>query len=947
MQRDKKIYVSLNLQKLSHTFTKIGFKALQAKRPHILLTAIFIFYSLLLRAQEPPVKKPLKILAEKDSININAKRNSLPLKIIDTTRIDSIQTDSLNKKKPLLLDLIRRKAKDYEKISQKDKKIYLYNEAEVYYQDTELKAGIIIIDYEKNEVSAGRIKDSAGNFTQRPYFKQGSNVVEPDSIRFNFNTQKALIWNSRSEQSVSGGGTSPGGLGIGGGSGGINVQAELTKKENDSVYYLYEGKLTTSDNVDDPEYYIRVRKGKFVPKKKVIAGFSNLYIADVPTPIAVPFAYFPLTQSRTSGLIFPTFSQSNERGFFVQNIGYYFAISDYVDLALTADYFTNGSFGIRGESSYAKRYRFSGGLSFRFENNLVSQRGFSDFSQTRQFNLRWRHTQDQKANPNSRFSANVNVGSSQFFTESLNQLNSIGDRLQNTFSSSISYTKTFPAYPSVNINLTASHSQNTNTGLIDLTLPTLQASVERVFPLAPKEGAKKGILQNINFQYNLRGENRVQVVDSLFSVGEVLDNARIGAQHTIPIATNFKVAKYLSVSLNANYSDTWVFETIRRRDFDPTLQESPVDTISGFDRFNSYSVGASVGTTIYGTFNFGKDKKIQAIRHVLRPSISWGFTPSFDQFFDEFTDQNGNVQQFTRFENSILGQPGFGNSNSIGFSLANTFEAKVKSSDTTVVEPRKITLLSSLNFTTSYNLEADSLQLAPVRVTGGTQILNNKMSINFNATIDPYTVGNNGQRINTFNIDNGGGLFRVVNASATMSYSLSNKTFQKRKAGEEPEEDDNNKSPDEQLDDTFLNTGFASGRNQRGGFNDQQENDNNEVRDNKPYRAAIPWDLRLGYTLRYSNNNRENEITTNSLTFSGNISLSPKWRIRANSSYDILGRGFGSTNLGFQRDLDSWQMSFDWQPFTAQGTWFFFIGIKGSILSDIKYEKRREPDRGL
>ncbi|NER14006.1 LPS-assembly protein LptD [Leptobacterium flavescens] len=927
----------MTLQKLSHSYTKIGFKALQAKQPYILLIVIFFLCSLSLFAQEPPVKKPLNIPAKKDSTVTRPVKDSLLVKPLDTVKTDTTKTDSLNRKKPLLLDQIKRNAKDYERISQKDKKIYLYNEAEVYYQDTELKAGIIVIDYIKNEVYAGRIKDSAGNYTQRPYFKQGNNVVEPDSIRFNFDTEKALIWNSKSEQSVGGlSGVSSGG--------GITVKAEVTKKENDSVYYLYEGKLTTSENIDDPEYYIRVRKGKFVPKKKVIAGFSNMYIADVPTPIAVPFAYFPLTQSRTSGFIFPTFSQSNERGFFLQNGGYYFAISDYFDLALTGDYFTNGSFGVRAESTYALRYRFTGGLSFRFENNITSQRGFSDFTQQRVFNLRWRHTQDPKANPNSRFSASVNVGSSQFFRQSLNQLNNTGDFLQNTLSSSISYTKTFPAYPAVNISLTATHNQNTNTEIINLTLPTLQASVERIFPFAPKDKPKKGLLQNINFQYNLRGENRIQTTDSLFLTSQMFDDAEIGARHSIPINTNFKVAKYLSVSLNANYDDTWVFETIRRRDFDAALGEAPIDTIAGFDRFAQYSLGASLGTTLYGTFNFGEDKKIQAIRHVMRPSISWGYTPPSDRLFDEYIDENGEVQQFTRFENSILGRPSLGSANNIGINISNTLEAKVRSRDTTETEPKKISLLSSLNFNTAYNLEADSLRWSPLRVTGGTRILDNKMSINFGATLDPYAIDNSGRRINTFNIDNGGSLFRLTNANATLSYSLSNKTFQRKKRG--AEDDDSGKSVEEDVDDAFFESGFAIGRNQRSSFDEDDDRDR-ERSDNTPYNSAIPWDLRIGYSFGYNNSNRQNQVTNNSIQFSGNVELSQKWRVRFSSSYDILGKGFGFTNLGFERDLDSWRMSFDWQPFRESGTWFFFIGIKGSILSDIKWEKRRDPDRRL
>ncbi|WP_340202338.1 putative LPS assembly protein LptD [Ascidiimonas sp. W6] len=925
----------MSTQKLSHIFTKIGFKALQAKQPHILLSLILLLCVSINYAQDTPARKSLKIAANKDSINTELpfiKKDSLTsFNIVQ----DSIKKDSVKKEPALLLDKIKYKAKDYVRISQKNKQIYLYNEAEVYYQDTELKAGVIVIDYEKNEVYAGRIKDSTGNLIQNPYFKQGSNEVKPDSIRFNYTTEKALIWKSRSEQAAGGfGGVTSGGN--------ILVFAELTKKESDSVYYLKEGKLTTDEDLDNPDYYIRIRKGKFVPKKKVIAGFSNMYIADIPTPIAVPFAYFPLSESRTSGVIFPTFGQVNERGFFLQDLGYYFAVSDYFDLAIKGDYYTNGSFGFRAETSYAVRYRFQGRLNFNYENVLQSQRGFPDFSQQRVFNLQWSHTQDQKASPNSRFSASVNLGSSSFFRQSLNQLNS-SNFLQNTLNSSVSYSKTFPAYPSVNINLTATHSQNTNTEQINMTLPTLQGSVERIFPFAPKEGIKKGIFQNINFQYNIRAENRIQTTDSLFLKKEMFEDARIGFRHTIPISTNFKVAKYLSVTLNGNYEDIWTFRTIQRRDFDETTNEVPIDTINGFDRFNQYNFGGSLGTTIYGTFNFKEGSKIQAIRHTMRPSISYGFTPSGDRYFEEYVaNETGEIREFTRFEGGLFGSPRLGNSNNIGISISNTLEAKVTPKDSTATEPKKVMILNSLNFNTGYNIAADSLPWSPLRVTGGTQILNSKMSINFGATLDPYAIDNNGRRIDVFNVNNGGSLFRLTNANLTLNYALSNKTFEKKDDDEEKDD----RSVEEQVADQFFQDGFAFGENRRNGYN-EEEKEEKEEGPQKLYGARIPWNLRIGYSMNYNNSNRQNEVTNNALQFSGDVSLATRWKVRFSSSYDFVRKGFGFTNLGFQRDLNTWNMSFDWQPFRQGGTWYFFIGIKGSILKDVKWEKRRDPDRRL
>ena len=475
-----------DLLKSSRTFTKIGFIALQSNKHHLLFLLLLLVGTFSALAQEDQLI-PLPIKAEPDSLI--APLFPVPIER-DTTFVDSTQVSSSNGKQTLLLDKINYKAKDSIILSQKDQKIYLYNEAEIYYQDTELKAGIIIMDYIKNEVYAGRIKDSLGNYSQLPYFKQAESVVIPDSIRFNFDSKKALIWNSRTEQQAGAGQL---------GSENMKIYAEITKKENDSVYFLSEAKITTAQDTINPDYYIRVRKAKFVPGKKMIAGLSNIYIADVPTPIGLPFAYFPLTVGRSAGLLMPSIGNDPNRGYFLQNGGYYLPVSDYVDFTLTGDYYTNGSYGFRSASVYAKRYRYRGNVNFRFENLVNSQKGFSDFSRSSNWNLQISHSQDQKASPNSRFSASVNLGSSQYYQNSLNQVNT-ANRLNNTLSSSLSYSKTFPAYPSVNMSVTATHSQLTSESAtadgrdnITMTLPTFQASMERIFPFAKRDGIKKGI----------------------------------------------------------------------------------------------------------------------------------------------------------------------------------------------------------------------------------------------------------------------------------------------------------------------------------------------------------------------------------------------------------------------------------------------------------------------
>jgi hypothetical protein len=911
------------------THTKIGYIALQSNK-HLLLFLLVLFVGAFSsHAQEDKVI-PLNIGVARDTIAAPL----MPRPVVrDSIRSDSLAKDTLQKP-PLLLDKIVYKAKDYVKLSQRDNKIYLYNEAEIYYQDTELKAGIIIMDYIKNEVYAGRIKDSLGNYSQLPYFKQGDNIVIPDSIRFNFDTQKALIWNSRTEQQANAGAL---------GSESMKVYAETTKKENDSVYFLSEAKLTTAQDTINPDYYIRVRKAKFVPKKKVIAGLSNLYIADVPTPIAMPFAYFPLSVGRTAGVLMPSFGNLPEQGYFLQDFGYYIPFGDYADLTLTGDFYTNGSYGFRAQSVYTKRYRYRGNFNFRYENLVTSQKGFSDYSLRQNYNIQLSHAQDPKASPNSRFSASVNLGSSEYFRNSLQQRN-LPNTQNNTLSSSISYSKTFPAYPSVNMSVTATHSQLTsptattnNTDNINMTLPTFQASVERIFPFAKREGIKKGAIQNINFQYEVNAQNRLTTNDEDFLTGRMFDNARVGARHRIPINTNFKVAKYFSVSVGGNYEDVWTLETFNRR-FDEDSQTVVTDTLSGFDRYNQYNFSGSIGTTLYGTFTFGEDKKIQAIRHVMRPQLSYGFAPAFDQYYDEYIDGNGRVVQFSRFQGTLNGAPRLGQSNSLSFSLANTLEAKVRDKDSTKLEPKKVPLLSNLNLSTAYNLESDSLRLSPLNINGGTNILNNKMSINFAAGLDPYAIDNNGTRINTLNIENGGSLFRLTRANANISYSIDSKMFGKKEKEEEEEEED----PFDYVAQSGGRTDDLFGRADSFQDRPMEPRDKNKDVENPIYGTTIPWSFRLAYSVNYLNSARQNDISSHSLMFSGDIELSPRWKVGGSSGYDFKNQGFTLTQLRFERDLGSFNMRFNWTPFGEYRRWFFFIGIDASILSDLKWENRSQ-----
>ena len=882
---------------------------------NIVLLSIFLTIgSTNVYCQDSPLKKTIIKPVTKPTTTAVEKNKPNPIVT------DSIKKDSAKTKKAFLDGKVKYKAKEFTKIDQKKKNILLYDTAELYYQDVELKSGIILLDYEKDEVYAGRIKDSTGKYTQFPNFKQGANVVEPDSIRFNFKTKKAIIWNSRSDQ------------------GEFKIKAALTKKENDSVYFLKGARFTTSKDVDNPEYYFQTNKVKFVPGKKVVTGLTNMVIANVPTPIALPFAFFPMTKETSiSGILLPSYNDSNTRGFSLQNGGYYFALSDQYDLTVLGDYYTNGSYGMRFESNYAKRYNYRGNVNIRFENLITSERGFPDYSKQNIYNIQWSHSRDAKANPNSSFSASVNLGSSTFFRQSINQ-NNIGSNLNNTLNSSVSYSRIFTGSgPQSRLAITATHSQNTQTQQIDMTLPTLQYSVDRVYPFVKKDGVRKGFFKNINLQYDLSASNSFTTTDSLFFRPQMFENARVGFQHSIPLNTNFKLFKYFSATSAVNYREVWYLKTINRQ-FD-TNQNKVVDTqVNGFDAFRTYSFSSSIGTTVYGTFNFKKNKRIQAIRHVMRPSVSYGYTPSFEKYYDTYAaDGSGTmVKEYSRFEGGIYGAPGNVNSNSVGFDLSNTFEAKVTDKDSTKTEAKKIMLLNNLNLSTSYDFNADgkrTLAWTPVRVSGGTQFFDNKMNLNFGATLDPYAVDNSGQRINKFNIDNGGSLFRMSSANMTINYSLSSSENKKTNKSNNSETIRNGGRED----DLFGKP--ITGNIQRSMFDDEDTDDKKES-ESDFFNYTLPWDMTFAYALTYGNNNRENKIIGNSIMISINADLTPKWKTGISTGYDFVQKGVTFTQLRFERDLLSWRMDFNWTPFGNNTNWGFFIGIKSGVLSDIKWDKR-------
>lgn len=887
---------------------------------------IYIVFNLILipsaftqaSAQEfPHVNKRLNIENKKDTVT-KAPTTLSTLKPVVTDTVKPKQGQKLEA--PML-----RKAKDYEKLDQKNKKVILYNQAVFKYQDYELTAGIIIYDYDKEEVYAGRIKDSVGNLVQHPIFKQGNQVVEPDSIRFNTKTKKAIVWNTRTKYND------------------FNVKAEKTKKVNDSVYFMKGVKFTTAEDIDNPEYYFKTSKAKFVPNKKIVTGVTNLVIEDVPTPIGLPFAFFPLSQKAVSGFIIPSFGDTNLRGYYLQNGGYYFAFSDKIDLTLLGDVYSNGSNALNAQSQYRKRYKYNGNFNFRYETLIDGEKGFDNYQKAKIYNIQWSHSQDAKANPNSRFAASVNLGSSNYFRNSLNTQN-IGSNMNNTLSSSVSYSKTFQSTPQANVTVSANHTQNVNTKQITMSLPNMQASIDRVYPFAPKNGSKKGFIQNLNLQYNLSGQNRINTTDSLFFKSEMFKEMDAGVQHSIPLATNFKVLKYLSVSMSGNFTETWVLNTFSKY-YSLATNKVESQRNNGFDSYRTYNFSTNIGTTIYGTFNFNKNAKIQAIRHVMRPAVAYTYTPSFNQYYDTYAiDALGTtMEEYSRFNGTLYGAPNQTMSNIMSFSLGNNFEAKVRDDESTTGEPKKIALLNSLNFSTSYNFSADSLKLQPLRMNANTNLLKDKLRLNLGTTLDPLAIDNAGNRIDKFNLANGGSLLRLTSANVTVNYALASTDplfGGSAKPNNNSDEINKNIQNGGRGDDLFGQSVDLADR-QKSMFDEDKRKESKT----SFYNTDIPWDLTLAWSLTYNNARRTSEITNNSLMVSGNVTLAPGWVTGFSTGYDFKNKGVTYTQLRFERDLKSWRMDFSWIPNGYYKQWNFFIGIKSSILQDIKYEKRNAAER--
>lgn len=775
----------------------------------------------------------------------------------------------------------------------KNRKAFLFGNAVVKYEDMTINAAFIEVDLDKNEVYAYGRTDG-DSIVGKPEFNQGDETFNADTIRYNFKTKKGIIKNVTTVYD------------------GAYLIGGRTKMHDNKHIHITKGKFTTCD-LPDPHFYFNLSKAIVIPDDKIISGPANLVIEDIPTPIGIPFGFFPNKKGSTSGLIIPEFGNEENRGFFLRNGGYYFAINDYVDLTLLGDIYSKGSWGAGLITNYKLRYKFNGSLSFKYNRNLFGYRGLSNFSTSNQYAFRWKFTQDSKANPNSTFSADVNMSSTDY--DKYNSYN-VDNYMTSTKQSSVSYSYIFPNSP-FSMSVALKHSQNSNNGNVDLTLPELAFNMSRIYPFKRKKAiGKTRFYEKISIAYSMNATNKISTTDSTF-FNITYDNLSNGVIHKIPISASFKLFKYTTLTPSFNYNERWYFKRFTK---EWNTAENIVETSYNptFARVWDYNTSLSWSTTIYGMFNFRKGK-VKALRHVFSPSVSFSYVPDYGKekykyygsyqkitYYNQATGQYETVS-YSMFEGLPYGTPNKGGSGSVNINLGNNLEMKLRNLKDTTKDNTKIKLLESFNISTSYNIFADSLRWAPISITGRTRI--KVVDISFNTSLDPYAIApneyGNYQRINKALVKDNGHLLRMTIAYVTAGFSLNSKARDK-------------KIEEAQQSMYDIIYGYP---NSYVDFN-------------------VPWNLRVSYTFRYTKPYNESTITQ-TINMSGELNITKKWKISVSTGYDIEAKKMSATTIDIYRDLHCWEMSLHVVPFGQHKSYAFQINVKAAMLQDLKLNKRR------
>jgi len=837
----------------------------------------------------------------------------------DTPAKDSVQkTESKN----IIETKVIYNAVDSIVLSRDQKRVYLYNMAKIEYGDITLEADYIEYDQENNVVFARGVEDSTGTLVGKPVFKEKTDKFEAKTIKYNFNTKKGYIQEVFTEEEQG------------------YLHSEITKKLDDDQFLMKKGKYTTCDNPEHPHFYLSMSKAKVIPGDKIISGYSYLVLEDLPLYfLGIPFGYFPSKQEQSSGIIIPSYGEDNSLGFFLRDGGYYFGISDKMDLSVTGELYSLGTWGTDINYRFKKRYKFNSNFSASYKETVKSEKTLPDYFKSKDFSIRWNHTQDPKANPTSSFNANVNFSSSSY--DEIHSRN-IENRNRNTKSSSISYSKKWPDSPfSLNANFRG--SQNSNNNSVDLTLPVITFNMNRQYPFRKKNASGKSKwYEDIEVQYSSKLENRVSTLDSLLFTETEFSDFENGFQHNIPVSTNFKLLKYFNLSPKLEYTGI-LYPNYIDRSWDPnyyneendTYGKVITDTISEikYAQLFNPSISLGVGPNIYGMFMTKKpDAKIIALRHVLTPSASISYRPDLGELVSQYYDtyeifEGGRFKQveYSKFDNGIYRLPSApGQYGAISLGLNNNLEMKVRSDKDSSENVRKIKIIEGLRLSTSYDIFADSLNWSSITISGRTSLLDNKIKIKFGGAVDPYAINENGNVYHQFEWNKNGNIGRLTRAYVNLDFSLNSS-----KSGTSQ---NNNNPPAGGLRGVDGNSLNGNDFQNMDGYHDQIIN---------YVDFDVPWNLTANYKFLFTKPKHEKKITQ-TLSISGDFSLTPKWKISFRGNYDITERKLSTTSINIHRDLHCWEMSFNWVPVGRFQSYNFQINVKASTLRDfLKFDKRK------
>ena len=862
----------------------------------------------------------------------------------DTIRVDSLGTDTIaldtlggkKKKEPLDAPVIYEASDSI--VFTEGGFANLYGHSKVNYEKIELTSEVITMNMDSSTVFARGIIDSTGIESGLPVFKDGDTPYESKEMRYNFKSKRGFINSIVTQQGE-----------------GYVVSQEAKKGANDEIYMRH-GKYTTCDDHEHPHFYMQLSMAKVRPKKNVVFGPAHLVVEDVPLPIAIPFGFFPFNSSYSSGFIMPTFGDEMNRGFYLRDGGYYFAINDNVDLKVLGEIFTKGSWGLSAQSSYAKRYKYSGSFNGSYLVTKTGEKNMPDYMVTKDFKIAWSHRQDPKASPNSTFSANVNFATSSYDRRNLSSLYNPQQYSNNTKASSVSYSRTFPSI-GLNLSSTFNITQNTRDSSISVTLPDLNLSLNRIYPFKRKKAAgEERWYEKIGVQYSGRLTNSISTKDDLlFKQG--LSKWNNGMQHNIPVSATFTLFKYFNVVPSFNYTERWYTRKVMQS-YDPNaVGNVRRDTISGFNRVYNYNMSLQVNTKLYGFFKPWKmfGDKVEMIRHVFTPSVSFSYAPDFGQsrygYYDTYTytDERGEVRtvEYSPYQGMAFGVPGKGMQKSINFSIDNNLEMKVKSDkDTTGV--RKISLIDQLSASMSYNAAAKVRPWSDLSMNLRLK-LSKSYTFNMNASFATYAYqfDENGNIVVGDRTEWSYGRFgRFQGYSGSFSYTFNNDTWKKWFG---PKEDSDKKDDKEdEDDDEYMSE------------EEQEELRKKQSQPRKKEKAAIdedgylsfklPWSLSLSYSysIREDRNKEKfNKKTmrypyalTHSLNASGNVKLTSRWNVNYSSGYDFTQKKMSMTTVNITRDLHCFTMSCGlvFGPFTSYN---FSIRALSSMLTDaLKWDQR-------